>query len=223
MPVAGRCGPGTRTPFLVISPYAKKNYVSHVQITQASIPQFIEDNWLNGAAYRRRLVRCTTSARRRLRCHDRFDHGHVQLQQEEPTSSSSTRPPARWTTRPRPRTTKISKLSMFNRTIVWFLGAGLLAGAVFAAEPKGGPAKTLNPIHLVRPPAAPLSAMARLGKDIFFDTSLSSSGKIACASCHSPDHAYGPPNDASVMLGGRDLTSPGHARCSVADLSGSAV
>jgi phospholipase C len=48
LPVAGRCGPGTRQPFLVISPYAKKNYVSHVQITQASIPQFIEDNWLNG-------------------------------------------------------------------------------------------------------------------------------------------------------------------------------
>jgi len=46
-PVAGRCGPGTRQPFVVISPYAKKNYVSHVLITQASIPQFIEDNWLN--------------------------------------------------------------------------------------------------------------------------------------------------------------------------------
>ena len=48
LPVHGRCGPGTRQPFMVISPYAKKNYVSHVQITQASIPQFIEDNWLNG-------------------------------------------------------------------------------------------------------------------------------------------------------------------------------
>jgi len=47
LPVAGRCGPGTRTPFLVISPYAKKNYVSHVLISQASIPQFIEDNWLS--------------------------------------------------------------------------------------------------------------------------------------------------------------------------------
>jgi phospholipase C len=44
--VAGRCGPGTRVPFLVISPFAKKNYVSHVLISQASIPQFIEDNWL---------------------------------------------------------------------------------------------------------------------------------------------------------------------------------
>lgn len=48
LPVRGRCGPGTRQPFLVISPYAKKNYVSHVLISQASIPQFIEDNWLNG-------------------------------------------------------------------------------------------------------------------------------------------------------------------------------
>ena len=48
MPVDGRCGPGTRVPFLVISPFAKKNYVSHVCITQASILQFIEDNWLNG-------------------------------------------------------------------------------------------------------------------------------------------------------------------------------
>jgi phospholipase C len=48
LPVAGRCGPGTRMPFLVISPYAKQNYVSHVLTTQASVTQFIEDNWLNG-------------------------------------------------------------------------------------------------------------------------------------------------------------------------------
>jgi phospholipase C len=47
-PVNGRCGPGMRQPFLVISPYAKKNFISHVFITQASIPRFIEDNWLNG-------------------------------------------------------------------------------------------------------------------------------------------------------------------------------
>jgi phospholipase C len=47
-PVAGRCGPGPRQPFLVISPYAKQNYVSHTLTSQASIVQFIEDNWLNG-------------------------------------------------------------------------------------------------------------------------------------------------------------------------------
>lgn len=47
-PVNGRCGPGTRIPFLVISPYAKRNYVSHTRISQASIVRFIEDNWLHG-------------------------------------------------------------------------------------------------------------------------------------------------------------------------------
>jgi phospholipase C len=46
--VNGRCGAGMRQPFLVISPFAKKNFISHVFSTQASIPQFIEDNWLNG-------------------------------------------------------------------------------------------------------------------------------------------------------------------------------
>jgi phospholipase C len=47
-PVNGRCGPGTRTPFLVISPFAKRNYVSSMRLTQASVVRFIEDNWLHG-------------------------------------------------------------------------------------------------------------------------------------------------------------------------------
>ncbi|MGC5748882.1 alkaline phosphatase family protein [Gluconobacter sp. NFX36] len=47
-PVNGRCGPGTRTPLIVISPWAKTNFISHVQITQSSITRFIEDNWLHG-------------------------------------------------------------------------------------------------------------------------------------------------------------------------------
>jgi len=48
LPVNGRCGPGTRLPFLVISPYARANYVSHTRISQASVLRFIEDNWLGG-------------------------------------------------------------------------------------------------------------------------------------------------------------------------------
>ncbi|HUN72196.1 MAG TPA: alkaline phosphatase family protein [Steroidobacteraceae bacterium] len=47
-PVNGRCGPGTRIPFLVISPWARANYVSHTYISQASIVRFVEDNWLHG-------------------------------------------------------------------------------------------------------------------------------------------------------------------------------
>jgi phospholipase C len=48
-PVNGRCGPGTRLPFLVVSPWAKPNYVSHDRISLASVTRFIEDNWLHGA------------------------------------------------------------------------------------------------------------------------------------------------------------------------------
>jgi phospholipase C len=47
-PVNGRCGPGTRVPFIVISPFAKQNYVSHERISQASVVRFVEDNWLQG-------------------------------------------------------------------------------------------------------------------------------------------------------------------------------
>ena len=46
--VNGRCGPGTRIPFIVISPWAKVNYVDHTQLTQASVIRFIEDNWMSG-------------------------------------------------------------------------------------------------------------------------------------------------------------------------------
>jgi len=44
----GRCGYGPRLPFLIISPYAKVNYVDHTLIDQTSIMRFIEDNWLAG-------------------------------------------------------------------------------------------------------------------------------------------------------------------------------
>ena len=47
-PVNGRCGPGTRIPFLMVSPWAKANHVDHTLITQASVVRFIEDNWLGG-------------------------------------------------------------------------------------------------------------------------------------------------------------------------------
>jgi cytochrome c peroxidase len=100
--------------------------------------------------------------------------------------------------------------AMRHSRIVWLLGAGLsLAGTVFAAEPEGSAGENPHPIHLVRPPAAPLSAMAQLGQKIFYDASLSSSGKLACASCHSPQHAYGPPTDGPVMFGGPALSRQG--------------
>ncbi|MFA7240770.1 MAG: alkaline phosphatase family protein [Sulfuricellaceae bacterium] len=41
----GRCGYGPRLPFLVISPYAKQNFVDHSLADQTSIIRFIEENW----------------------------------------------------------------------------------------------------------------------------------------------------------------------------------
>ena len=53
------------------------------------------------------------------------------------------------------------------------------------------------------------AALQALGQKIFFDASLSASGRSSCASCHSPDHAFGPPNALSVQLGGKDMKQPG--------------
>jgi phospholipase C len=44
----GRCGYGPRLPLLVISPYARRNFVDHTTTDQSSITRFIEDNWLGG-------------------------------------------------------------------------------------------------------------------------------------------------------------------------------
>jgi phospholipase C len=40
-----RCGYGPRQPLIVISPFAKVNYVDHTVTDQSSILRFIEDNW----------------------------------------------------------------------------------------------------------------------------------------------------------------------------------
>jgi phospholipase C len=44
----GRCGYGPRLPLVVISPYAKVNFVDHTVTDQTSILAFIENNWLGG-------------------------------------------------------------------------------------------------------------------------------------------------------------------------------
>ncbi|MDB5856785.1 MAG: putative di-heme cytochrome c peroxidase [Ramlibacter sp.] len=86
--------------------------------------------------------------------------------------------------------------------------AALLAGAaalLLAGCGGGGSA----PAPAAQASAAPLSLQAQVGRKIFFDRSLSASGQMACASCHDPDHAYGPPNDLSVQLGGARLATAG--------------
>ena len=45
---ADRCGPGPRLPLVVISPFAKANYIDDTPTEQASILAFVEDNWSTG-------------------------------------------------------------------------------------------------------------------------------------------------------------------------------
>ena len=47
-PVQGRCGHGPRLPLLVISPWAKANFVDNTLTDQSSITHFIEDVFLGG-------------------------------------------------------------------------------------------------------------------------------------------------------------------------------
>ena len=43
-----RCGYGPRLPLLIISPYAKINFIYHSITDQSSILRIIEDNWALG-------------------------------------------------------------------------------------------------------------------------------------------------------------------------------
>jgi cytochrome c peroxidase len=54
-----------------------------------------------------------------------------------------------------------------------------------------------------------VEALTALGRRMFLDPSLSASGKMSCASCHSPLAAFGPPNALPVQLGGEDMQQSG--------------
>jgi cytochrome c peroxidase len=51
--------------------------------------------------------------------------------------------------------------------------------------------------------------LAELGRMLFFDPGLSASGKLSCASCHDPSHAYGPSTARPVEMGGKDMRRVG--------------
>lgn len=81
------------------------------------------------------------------------------------------------------------------------------AGLVQAAAP----AKPAYQSASYAPGPRPVSAkqLEELGRQLFFDRSLSASGRMSCATCHSPSHAYGPPNGLAAQLGGKDGKQPG--------------
>jgi cytochrome c peroxidase len=54
-----------------------------------------------------------------------------------------------------------------------------------------------------------VAALTAVGRALFFDDSLSASGKTACAGCHDPARAFAPHNDLPVQRGGVDGHRPG--------------
>jgi cytochrome c peroxidase len=84
-------------------------------------------------------------------------------------------------------------------SLIWTAAAGV-RGAAGADAPFY--ANTFQKV----PSAA---AMTDIGRALFFDASLSASGKTGCATCHDPRRAFGPPDDSPVQRGGRDGRRPG--------------
>src|SRR5579871_3039617 len=81
------------------------------------------------------------------------------------------------------------------------------AAALVLVSVMAGSPPALIPVAPLQ--SADLSLAAQAGRKMFFDPSLSDSGKISCATCHDPDHAYAPANDLAVQAGGKTLSGKG--------------
>jgi cytochrome c peroxidase len=84
------------------------------------------------------------------------------------------------------------------------------AGGTAADTPANQPT---NPVgfYATRYEKTPTAtAMTAMGRTLFFDTALSASGRMSCASCHDPAHAMSPANSLSVQLGGPQLQDAGN-------------
>jgi cytochrome c peroxidase len=79
--------------------------------------------------------------------------------------------------------------------------AGAAASFTAAAPARSAAAET--PFYVNTFERTPSNAaLTAIGRSLFFDASLSESGKVACATCHDPRRAFGPPNDSAVQRGG---------------------
>lgn len=97
---------------------------------------------------------------------------------------------------------KISYLAIFNwRFAYLFIGMLMLSLGVNAEN-----VNTVPNVNSYVTKESELSLAGQVGKKMFFDQTLSGSQKMSCATCHDPDHAYGPPNNLAVQLGGAQLT-----------------
>lgn len=100
-------------------------------------------------------------------------------------------------------------------TVAAIMAAVTIAGESNASEPAEDAYAELKsyyerPLYIPFPSEAPYSPqLATLGKMLFFDPRLSSTGSMNCASCHTPSFGYEAPVERAVGAGGQPL--PRHA------------
>jgi cytochrome c peroxidase len=87
------------------------------------------------------------------------------------------------------------------------LTAATLLVSAHAAEDLAPTAASVYRMRFERTPTS--TQLTALGRAMFVDPALSASGKMSCASCHDPAHAYGPPNERAVQVGGATMREPG--------------
>ncbi|MBX3622480.1 MAG: c-type cytochrome [Rhizobacter sp.] len=88
-----------------------------------------------------------------------------------------------------------------SRLVLATLALSLAGAGHPACAGKPAPAPTPRHVQLYAQ-AHDVQALTALGRALFFDRTLSASGRLACASCHDPHHAYGPPPGQALRPGG---------------------
>ncbi|MBB3592132.1 cytochrome c peroxidase [Rhizobium sp. BK529] len=102
---------------------------------------------------------------------------------------------------------------------IWLLRSGLALGLAASAigfsllplrQSSAATTGGTHPGPMSRAEAyARAQSLTELGRKMFFDASLSASGKQACASCHDPHHGFTPATATPVEMGGPDMDQPG--------------
>jgi cytochrome c peroxidase len=106
---------------------------------------------------------------------------------------------------------------MRSAPVAAFLAASLAGLGIGACGEASAPADAALPAPAapavttagVAAPADVRSAAARLGERIFHDPALSASGRMSCATCHDPAHAFAGADGLAAPLGGAALATPG--------------
>jgi cytochrome c peroxidase len=110
----------------------------------------------------------------------------------------------RFTSASRPENRQFPGLRTATGAAGW-IGAALLGAAANAAGGGGEASAGEKPFYANSFAKVPTAAgMTSVGRALFSDVSLSGSGKVACATCHVPRAAFGPPDGAPVQRGGSD-------------------